>query len=323
MDEIMRFSIRCGDCHLLDETLGKIVLLLDKKKKDIDCDQYALLTEDLKRNSECIFNWKCHQLRSVHQDLARDYILEQLDDSNVFIVTDWAMKWVEAKYREKLSEWYDKKGLPWHLTFVIRRQRKHATLSSSGVAENFEHRTLCHVFDQCKQDALCVVSIVTDVLTRLKASDNQLRFAYLRSDNGACYHSAITTTAVQEIFRKTGVLIKRIDFSEPQAGKGPCDRRAAVIKGEVRRHVNEKHDCTNSVEFVEASKSKQHLSVFASKSPMPNKYTSSNESTKRSSKTTWAGISNLFNLQYESSSSKESSLTSNSGVSAKVSDFLR
>jgi hypothetical protein len=315
----MCYSVRCADCHLLDGTLEKIVLMLDKQKNDIDGDQYALMIEDLRRNSGYISNWKRHQLRSVHQDLARDYILEKLDDSNVFIIIDWAMKWVEAKYREKQSEWYGKKGLPWHLTFVIRRQRTHATLTPSDVEKKFEHRTLCHVFDQCKQDALSVVSIIEDVLPRLKANDNQLRFAYLRSDNGACYHSTITTTAVQEIFRNTGVLIRRIDFSEPQAGKGPCDRRAAVIKGEVRRHVNEKHNCTNSVEFVQASKSTQHLSVFASELSLSNNNTLSEDSTKRSTKTSWAGISNLFNLQYESSSSNESSLASDSGASAKVS----
>ena len=115
----MRYAIRCGDCQLLDGTLQRIVLLLDKQKKEVDCDQFALLNEDFKRNSECIFNWKRHQLRAVHQDLARDYILEQLDDSNVFIVIDWAMKWVEAKYREKQSEWYGKKGLPSHV--IIKR----------------------------------------------------------------------------------------------------------------------------------------------------------------------------------------------------------
>ncbi|CAF1471773.1 unnamed protein product [Adineta ricciae] len=46
-------------------------------------------------------------------------------------------------------------------------------------------------------------------------------------------------------------------------GKGPCDRKAAVIKGETRRSVNEKNDCCNSVQFVNAAKSTKHLSIFA------------------------------------------------------------
>ncbi|CAF1659899.1 unnamed protein product, partial [Adineta ricciae] len=45
--------------------------------------------------------------------------------------------------------------------------------------------------------------------------------------------------------------------------KGPCDRKAAVIKGETRRSVNEKIDCCNSVRFANAAKSTKHLSIFA------------------------------------------------------------
>jgi hypothetical protein len=316
-------SNSCTQCQLLDDTLARIVTLIDKQRKNIDCEQLSLLLEDFKRSSESIINWKRHQLRSVHQDLARDYILEELDDSNVYLVIDWAMKWVEAKYREKQSEWYGKKGLPWHLTSAIRRQRTDATLSKADPVKKFEHRTLCHVFDQCKQDALSVVSILEDVLKRLKANDHQLRFAYLRSDNGACYHSAITTTAAQELLQRTGVLIKRIDFSEPQAGKGPCDRRAAVIKGEVRRHIDEKHNCTNSVEFVQASKSTQHLSVFASQLPLAGKSGSSKDTAKKPSKTSWSGISSIFNMQYESTLASERPRPSTSGVGVKVCDSFR
>lgn len=305
------FPHSCTDCQLLDDTLEKIAALLDKQKEAVDHDQLALFYADLKRNSECILNWKRHQLRTVQQDLARDYVLDQLDGSNVYIIMDWAMKWVETKYREKQSEWYGKKGLPWHVTFVIRRQKTHANLSVADATKEFEHRTFCHVFDQCKQDAVSIVSILQDVLKRLKMNDDKLQFAYLKSDNGACYHSTITTTAVHEIFQHTGVFIKRIDFSEPQSGKGPCDRRAAVIKGEVRRYIDEKHNCTNSVEFVDASRSTRNLSVFACKLPFLENLVFSKVSTKGASKTSWPGISSIFNIEYEFTSSAQTmSLTS-------------
>ena len=40
----------------------------------------------------------------------------------------------------------------------------------------------------------------------------------------------------------TGIHVKRVDFSDPQGGKGPCDRKAATIKAHVRRYINEGHD---------------------------------------------------------------------------------
>lgn len=57
------------------------------------------------------------------------------------------------------------------------------------------------------------------------------------------------------------VLVSKIHFFF--SGKGTCDRKSAVAKGEVRRHVDEKNDCCNSIQFVAAAKSTQHFSIFA------------------------------------------------------------
>ncbi|CAF4680780.1 unnamed protein product, partial [Didymodactylos carnosus] len=57
------------------------------------------------------------------------------------------------------------------------------------------------------------------------------------------------------------------DFSDPQAGKGPCDRMAATIKYNIRRYVDEKHNCTNSQEFVVAARSTKYLSIYQSLIP--------------------------------------------------------
>jgi len=47
----------------------------------------------------------------------------------------------------------------------------------------------------------------------------------------------------------TGIYIKRYDFPEPQAGKGPCDRSSAHQKSHVNRFLNEGNDVM-SVEQV-------------------------------------------------------------------------
>ena len=283
--------------------------MLEKQESQMNADQFLTFKFLIEKNSEMIFNWKKHQLRSVHQDLSRQYVLENLDDSSVLFIMDWAMKWIETRYREKQSDWFGKKGLPWHLIVAIRRVKTNSvpSFAASSDRNRFEYRTFCHIFDQCKQDALSIISILQDVFKRMKLNDPQFRYAYLRSDNGACYHNAITTTAIDEIYRNTDVFIRRIDFSEPQAGKGPCDRQASVIKGQIRRYIDEKHDCTNSVEFVAGAKSTNHLSIFASRIFQTEDSSSSNDSTRKSQKTTWCGISNIYNISYDIESSDESS----------------
>lgn len=50
----------------------------------------------------------------------------------------------------------------------------------------------------------------------------------------------------------TGIRVERVDFSDPQGGKGPCDRRAASIKAHVRRYTNEGHDVLTEHDLKEA-----------------------------------------------------------------------
>lgn len=48
---------------------------------------------------------------------------------------------------------------------------------------------------------------------------------------------------------RTGIAIRRVDFSDPQGAKGSCDRKAATFKAHVRRYINEGHDVMNANDF--------------------------------------------------------------------------
>ena len=49
--------------------------------------------------------------------------------------------------------------------------------------------------------------------------------------------------------RGNGIRIKRVDFSDPQGGKGACDRKAATVKAHVRRYVNKGYNVVTAQEF--------------------------------------------------------------------------
>ena len=54
------------------------------------------------------------------------------------------------------------------------------------------------------------------------------------------------------ISSSTGIEIKRIDFSDPQGGKGAADRLAATCKNHVRTFINEGNDVTNAEQLKSA-----------------------------------------------------------------------
>ena len=109
------------------------------------------------------------------------------------------------------------------------------------------------MFDECVQNAKTVISILHHLFSVLRRSTPTIKYVHLRSDNAGCYHSAEALLSVQKLFEETGVWIKSIDFCDPQSGKGPCDRTAAVVKCSIRRFINEKNNCTNAIEFIEAA----------------------------------------------------------------------
>ena len=69
---------------------------------------------------------------------------------------------------------------------------------------------------------------------------------------------------------------------------------AAVIKSNIRRFINEKHDCVSSSDFVQAAKSTGHLTVMECR-------LSNSSITTRSS---WQGVKNYNNIEYELVSKK-------------------
>ena len=109
------------------------------------------------------------------------------------------------------------------------------------------------------QDSQIVVALLRDVLLRVKQVDRNVRFAYITSNNTGYYHSAQTVLLLSKISHESGIQIRRIDFYDPQGGKGPSDQYAAVIKSHVHRFLNEKHNVTTAAKFVEAICSNKHI----------------------------------------------------------------
>ena len=80
------------------------------------------LMHDFLQAKDAIFAWKAHILRSENQEKAKQVALKDLNEKSVLIVMDWAMKFVQLRYREKQSDWFGKRGLNWHISSVISKK---------------------------------------------------------------------------------------------------------------------------------------------------------------------------------------------------------
>ncbi|CAF1658369.1 unnamed protein product [Rotaria magnacalcarata] len=162
------------------------------------------MTEDIRlrhltlfnRQRDLIYEWKKNQLRAVHQEAAHDAVLASLDDTSMMCSISC---------------------LPWHIAHVVRAISS-STTSISSKDKLFENRTFCHVFNNCLQNNTTVISILEDVLKRIKFAHPEVETAYIIRGNAGCYHDSETLLVVKALFDSTGIFIRRIDFSEPQEG---------------------------------------------------------------------------------------------------------
>ena len=169
----------------------------------------------------------------------------------IYLNHDWAMKFLPVKSREPQSEFFGKRGISWHIIVVMKNDANgddyiNAFDTNSDISDNtqedneydmsdltqksvsnqratddnedkrFSYKVFVHVFDECSQDSETIVTVLNDILRRVKETDPQIKTAFIRSDNAGCYHSVTTL-----------VTVKRIDFCDPQGSKGPCNRYAA------------------------------------------------------------------------------------------------
>ncbi|CAB4024330.1 Hypothetical predicted protein [Paramuricea clavata] len=64
----------------------------------------------------------------------------------------------------------------------------------------------------------------------IRSIANRRQIGMVNVDNAGCYHSAHTILSCPAIAKSVGMKIVRIDFSDPQGGKGAADRLAATCK---------------------------------------------------------------------------------------------
>ena len=272
----------CERCESLEGVLKQVAEMQDKA--DMTEEERVRWRFEYTESVRNIQAWKAHLLRSSNQEEAKQHILEKLDDNSCLVIMDWAMKFLPVQYREHMSDFFGKRGRSWHISAVITR----ATVESKHEVECF-----VHIFNNCTQNSFAVLSIIEDLLQKVKLEYPGVTTAYLRSDNAGCYHNGPLLLSLREVGVRTGVRPVRYDFSEPQAGKDICDRKTAAMKAHIKRWVNEKHDVVTAEDMKAALES--HGGIKGCRAAVVEVDTTR----ERNKDSKIPGISVLNNFQYE------------------------
>ena len=121
----------------------------------------------------------------------------------------------------------------------------------------------------------------------------EINSVYLRHDNAGCYHCASALLSVHRVATKHRINLKRVDFSDPQSGKGACDRKAATIKSHMRIYVNAGHDIETALQMITAIEAPVRMAGVSVTLSGP-------QTTAKSAPSKWEGVSFINNTEYSS-----------------------
>ena len=234
----------CEHCESLEGVLTEVAEMLDKV--DVTEEERVGLRFQYTESVRNIQTWKAHLLGSSNQDEAKQDILQKPDESSCLVIMDWAVKFLPVQYREQMTDLFGKRKRSWDISAAITR----ATVESKHEVECF-----VHIFNNWTQNNFAVLSIIEDLLHKIKQKYPLVTSAYLRSDNAGCYHNGPLLLSLAGVGERTGFIPVRYDFSEPQAGKDICDRKTAAMKAHIKRWVNERHDVITAEDMKAALES--------------------------------------------------------------------
>lgn len=134
-------------------------------------DQKIDLLYDIQKSSEAIVQWKAHIMRSVNQECAKQDIIAKLDQTSCLLVIDFAMKFLQLRYREKQSDWCGKRGLSWHISSVVSRSKSNTTefYFRNNARKDFSGDTLCSQSHGGRTSNFCLIFSTPRLAKRMAA----------------------------------------------------------------------------------------------------------------------------------------------------------
>jgi hypothetical protein len=156
------------------------------------------------------------------------------------MVKDFAMKFEVSKFMDKQQEFYAKRGISWHVSVLAFNEN-----------EFLKTLAIVHLLDYANQDSDCVIGIMDSLFSFInKNFENPT--VNTGSDNAACYHSQDVTCLLPLFAAKHNIKLDSYHFSEPQMGKGICDRKISVLKRTLTQFVHNGNDITNTDQMKDA-----------------------------------------------------------------------
>ena len=144
-----------------------------------------------------------HIIRHIQQDKTKEECLDQLSGTTALWIRDFYQKFLPMRFRGGQCDYFRKKRMTLHADVFCLRDNK-------GIIKKSTYFTTLFRSDQDFQDTLSLV----DHKLRQFSDDPNVNELYAKSDNAGCYQCKVCPESLYKIFKKSGIILKQLDFNE-------------------------------------------------------------------------------------------------------------
>ncbi len=109
-------SMSCDKCNTLLGLLRQMEILVANVPPSTNKDE---IISDLSTAKADIMAWMFHVIRGVQQDKSKKFTMSQVNSKTGVLLSDWAMKILPQLHREKMDNWFGKKGISLHVDVLF------------------------------------------------------------------------------------------------------------------------------------------------------------------------------------------------------------
>lgn len=169
----------CVTCEQMKDAIASLMKTIQCSCNHGLIDSLRDLQFKLQNATQSITNLKHHLIRCRNQDSAKSDLFDTMQHNEVLLICDWSMKYLPRKYRKDQSDWFGKRGLPWHITMTFHKTKN--CIESLGFVHIFQ--------SQVSQDSITTAAIIINVMENIQSINASISSFHVWSDNAGCYKS--------------------------------------------------------------------------------------------------------------------------------------
>ena len=193
--------------------------MLELRASEPRLETIAQLRELARRSTERLESYYHHMLRAAHEAATTSKLLDQLEEDQVLLVADWKMKFIMGLFREAMSDFFGKRGMPWHGCMLIRKPLRfeRATYGEGEFVTEYKHAMMLG----SKEDGFTTLSAVRIALTEYKLENPHISSAFVKTDGAAAYAGTTFTLELSFMEELSGIRALGHFIGESGQNKSP------------------------------------------------------------------------------------------------------